>query len=656
VDVVAIPWSSNIMLISAPPGPVRRVARESGTLAELFRCRCERSGPFPSLYEKEQVDGEWRGITWSDFYDRAVRAAGGLVELGLEVGDRIAILGPTRIAWSVYDMAAQLAGLVSFGIYAKQTASQVRFLLRHSEAKAVFVDGEEELEMLLEAASQTPSLVAIVPWSDTLYRQHRDRDPRIVDPRRFTGERLSMDQVQARGEARKTDDTAILIYTSGTTGPPKAAMISHGNIIGLLRAWEPICSFRRDDISLSFLPMAHAAERVLAFYGRIDTGIATAYATTISTVLGELAEVQPTLFGSVPRLYEKAHSRIYSELSRKPAVVQRLFRWAVSVGKARVRRQLAGEPPSAALELQAKAADRLVFRRIRAAFGGRVREMITGAAPIDREILEFFWAVGLPIYESYGLTEATIVTHINRPGATRLTSVGKALPDVECRIAADGEILLRAPMVFSGYFRDPEATAATLIDGWLHTGDIGELDRDGYLTIKDRKKHLIITSGGKNLAPANIQDAIKRQDPLISRVHAHGDRRPFVTAIIAPSPIETLDFGRDRGVLSEETVEALVAELLADPTARSTSLAEAMAKVVELPELRRRIQEAVGRGNRELANVERVRRFVILGRDLSQEEGELTPTLKVKRAALERSYAGLFARVYDEPGFALEPV
>jgi len=644
------------MLKSAPPGPIRHVARESETLAELFRCRCERSGPFPSLYEKEQVDGEWRGITWSDFYDRAARAASGLVDLDLDLGDRVAILGPTRIAWGVYDMAAQLAGLVSFGIYAMQTATQVRYLLRHSEAKAIFVDGEDELEVLLEAAAQAPSLVAIVPWTDALYRAHRDRDPRIVDPRRFAGERLSALQVQARGEARATDDTAIMIYTSGTTGPPKAAMISHGNIMGLLRAWEPICSFRRDDISLSFLPMAHAAERVLAFYGRIDAGIATAYATRISAVLDELAEVQPTLFGSVPRLYEKAHSRIYGEISRKPPVVQRLFRWAVSVGKARVRRQLAGEPPAAALELQAKVADRLVFRRIRAAFGGRVREMITGAAPIDREILEFFWAVGLPIYECYGLTEATVVTHLNSPGATRLTSVGKALPGIECTIAADGEILIRAPSVFRGYFRDPEATAATIIDGWLHTGDIGEIDRDGYLTIKDRKKHLIITAGGKNLAPANIQNAIKSQDPLISRVHAHGDRRPFITAVIAPSPLETLDFGRDRGVLSQETVEALSAQLLANPAARSSKLAEAMAKVVGHPEFRLRIQEAVGRGNRELANVERVRRFVILGRDLSQEEGELTPTLKVKRAALERSFAELFARVYDEPGFALEPV
>ncbi|MEZ4383989.1 MAG: long-chain fatty acid--CoA ligase [Nannocystaceae bacterium] len=632
------------------------MSRSSRTLAELFRRRCEQSGPFPSLYQKEAEGGDWRCTTWSDFYDLAARAAAGLVELGLDVGDRVAILGPTRVAWCVYDMAAQLAGLVSFGVYAMQTPEQIRYLLTHSGARAIFVDGAEELESVLQAVEAAPELVAIIPWSAALYREYAGADPRIVDPERFAGAPLSPARVRARGEAREADDVAILIYTSGTTGPPKAAMISHGNVLSLLRAWEPLCSFVQDDISLSFLPMAHAAERILAFYGRIDTGIATAYATRVAAVLDELREVEPTLFGSVPRVYEKAHAKIYGEVERKPPAVRRLFKWAIGVGKARVRRELAGAPPSATLELQAKVADRLVFRTIRAAFGGRVREMITGAAPIDREILEFFWGVGLPIYECYGMTEATVITHLNRKGATRLTSVGQALTGLECRIAADGEVLLRAPWVFKGYYRNDEATAAAIVDGWLHSGDIGEIDDDGYLYIKDRKKHLIITAGGKNLAPANIEKAIKGQDPLISHVHAHGDRRPFVVAVIAPSPIETLEFGRARGLVSADEVAARTAELLENPAARSPELAAAMAAVTVDPSFRRRVQEAVGRGNRELAHVEQVRRFTVLGRDFSQEEGELTPTLKVKRSAIEGKLAGEFARIYDEAGYALEPV
>jgi len=390
------------MLKTAPPGPTKQVSQDSETLAGLFRSRCEHSGPFPALYEKTPQGERWQCTTWSDFYDLSARAAAGLLACGLELGARVAILGGTRIAWAVYDMAAQLAGLVSFGIYPRQTAPQVRYLLQHSEAEAIFVENREELETVLEAATQAPALRTIIPWTGELYVEFKDRDPRIIDPERFAEDRITAEDVATRGESRAPDDTAILIYTSGTTGPPKAAMISHRNILSLLRSWNSICAFDRSDISLSFLPMAHAAERVLSFYGRLDTGIATAFATRIATVLDELSEVSPTLFGSVPRLYEKAYAQIYSDIRRKPPVSQRIFRWAIALGRTRVRQELAGRALSPSQQLQLKAADRLVFRRIRAAFGGRVRQMVTGAAPIDREILEFFWAVGLPIYECYG--------------------------------------------------------------------------------------------------------------------------------------------------------------------------------------------------------------------------------------------------------------
>lgn len=641
------------MLPTAPDAPARNVSGDARNLAELLRLRAEQSGPHPALYAK--VEGAWRATSWADFYDLSLREARALVDLGVEPGDRVAILGPTRIPWCVHDMACQLAGAVSFGVYPMQTPEQIRYLLTHSEAKAILVDGEGELQSVLEAAREAPALTAIIPWSAALYQVARGRDPRIVDPACLSGQPLDAAEVRARGEARRLDDVAVLVYTSGTTGPPKAAMISHGNILTLLRAYAPLAEVRSSDIALSFLPMAHVAERILSFYSRIDLGLCSAYASSMAAVLDELREVQPTIFGSVPRLFEKAHARVWSELERRPPAVQRLFRWAIDVGRRALPHRLAGAPLPLALALQHRVADRLVFRKIRAAFGGRVQRLLVGAAPTDRAILEFFWAVGIPLYEVFGMTEATVITHANFPGATRLGTVGRPLPGIEQRLADDGELLLRGPWVFLGYFKDPAATAAALEGGWLHTGDIAAIDEGGYLTIKDRKKHLIITAGGKNLAPANIEGALKSEDPLISHVHAHGDRRPYVTAIIAPSPLETLDFGLQRGVLDKAEVDARAHELIANPSARTPELAAAMARVVVHPDFQRRIRGAVGRGNKHLAHVEQVRRFLVLDRDFSQEQGELTPTLKVKRGELEKKYAAELARLYDDPAFGLEP-
>jgi long-chain acyl-CoA synthetase len=449
------------------------------------------------------------------------------------------------------------------------------------------------------------------------------------------------------------EDTAILIYTSGTTGPPKGAMIRHANIVSLLEAQNDVIFFYQDDSLISFLPMAHATERNLGFYARINTGVPTAYATDVGSVLAEIQEAGPTIFGSVPRIFEKAYARIQSEIGRKPPLVKKLFEWAVGVGRRRARRVLAGDGVPALLALQDRIAHALVFRKIQAAFGGRVRACITGAAPISLDILEFFWAVGLPIYEAYGMTEATVLTHINTEDAVRLGTVGRAVAPMRCKIAADGEILLHGPFVFQGYFKNPEATRETLVDGWLHTGDVGELDDDGFLRITDRKKHLIITSGGKNIAPANIERAIKSQSPLISQVHAHGDRRPYVSALIAPSPIETLEWGAGNGVLDPEEARSLAVELQADPTSRSEALGTAMAKVVAEPRFRDLFVEPVRRGNRDLARVEKVRRFFLLDRDLSQEAGELTPTMKMKRKVIEERYAAQFDRLYDDDGFAV---
>ncbi|MCA9666951.1 MAG: long-chain fatty acid--CoA ligase [Myxococcales bacterium] len=636
---------------TGPPIPVDHAAAGASTLGEMFARRCAKSATRPAYYEKRA--GRWQPTSWRRFYQEAAAVAQGLVELGLEAGQRICILGPTTGRWGTFDMGAQLAGLVSVGIYPHQSVEQLRYIIDHSDARVIFVDGEDEADNVLAAIEGNDKLVAVAPWQAELAAKFAAREPRVVPPSGFAAGAID-DAERDRRLAGRGEETAIFVYTSGTTGPPKAAMISHRNILSMLGQHDEILELRQDDLSFSFLPMAHVAERVLGFYGRIEAGLTACYASSIAAVLGEVGEVKPTLFGSVPRLFEKAYGKIFSELEKASPIKQKIFRWAEDVGRQKTRLWQRGEQVPLLLALQVAVADRLVFSKIRAVFGGRVRQFVTGAAPLAVEILEFFWAAGIPIYEVYGMTEATVLTHCNRPGQVRLGTVGRIVAPLEQRIADDGEILLKGPWVFQGYFKNDEATAAAIIDGWLHTGDIGTLDADGYLKITDRKKHLIITAGGKNLTPATIENAIKNEDPLISQVHAHGDKRPYISALIAPSPIETLEWGAARQLIGGAEVKALSDELVANPSARSDALNAAMAKVVVHPEFGKRIGEAVRRGNGKLARVENVRRFRVLERDFSQEEGELTPTMKVKRRELEHKFAPLFDRIYDEDDFALQ--
>ncbi len=640
------------LVFDAPHEPTTDVASEARTIGDVLRLRAART---PDAAASFQKDGDgWRRDSWRDLFDQASRVASELVDLGLEVGDRVSILGPTHIDWGVYDFGAHLAGLVTVGVYPHQSVEQVRYLLEHSESRVVFVADEAELATVIAAVADNERIVAIVPWTDALAQGHLADDKRVMSPQGFRRTELDEETIVARQAQIAGDDTAILIYTSGTTGPPKGAMISHANILALVGHSDQIVPYYRDDLLLSFLPMAHATERVLGFYVRVNGGVAAAYASSVGAVLAELQEVRPTIFGSVPRLFEKAYAKIHSEIEHKPALVRSIFAWATQVARRRLRHILARENVPTSLALQYRLAQRLVFSKVHKAFGGRVRLCLTGAAPISYEILEFFWAAGLPIYEAYGMTEATVLTHINREHAMKLGTVGQVVAPNRCRIADDGEILLHGPFVFKGYYKNEAATEETLIDGWLHSGDIGELDDEGYLRITDRKKHLIITAGGKNVAPANIERAIKSKSPLISQVHAHGDRRNYISALIAPSPLETLEWGAVHGLLSQDELDERRGELMRDPMARSEALAQAMGKVVAEREFCELFLEPVRQGNRDLARVERVRRFFVLDRDLSQEGGELTPTMKMKRKVIEEKYAELFERVYTDDTFAID--
>jgi long-chain acyl-CoA synthetase len=637
---------------ATPKQPARAITPNASTLPELFLARAAKT-PHLTAYRRK-IEREWVASSWRDFAEASASVATFLLDQGIALGDKLTIVGSTRPEWCVCDVGGLLAGAVTVGAYATLTADQLAYIVDHSDSKLVFVEDLEQLAKLIEKKPGLPRLTLAVLWdvrgADDLLSKH----PWVVPFDQVLATKPNRARIDERVALVQPEHTAIIVYTSGTTGPPKGAMISHQNITSLLSG-STIVDFDEDDFGLSFLPMAHVAERVLAFYSRINYGTGTAFATSVPAVLEEIKEVRPTIFGSVPRIFEKAYARIQAEVAKAPPAKQKVFRWAERTGLELVERWQRGQPIPLALRLRHRIADRLVFSKLRDVFGGQVKFFVTGAAPIPRQILAFFWAAGFPIYEVYGMTEATVVTHVNRPGAVRLGSVGKPLPFVEDRLAEDGEILLRGPTVFQGYYKAPEATADTIdADGWLHTGDIGKRDGDGFLYIVDRKKHIIITAGGKNLTPANIENEIKTEDPIISQVHAHGDARPYVTALVTVSPIEAIEWAREHGKLAAGVdADRMKRALMENPLATPDGLAEVLKTVTAEPELRKRVAAAVRRGNEKLSRVEQVKRVLLLDRELSLEQDEITPTLKVKRKNVEQKLASAFDRLYEDDSFGI---
>ncbi len=638
------------------PLPVREpalsVAGAARTVPDLF---LRRVGATPrSLAWKTRRGGAWVGTTWTEFHRSASALAAFLIESGIGAGDKICIIGSTRPEWCISDIGGMLAGAITVGAYPTLAPSQLAYLLDHADVRVAIVEGSADFEKILEIKRDLPKLERVVVWDTAKLDEALRTHAWLVPWSRALETPVDEAAIDQRTSAIQPDGVAILIYTSGTTGPPKGAMISHENILTILRGTS-VTKWERDDETLSFLPMAHAAERVLAFYGRMTYGICTSYASSVPAVLDELKEVRPTVFGSVPRIFEKAYSRIMTEVGKAPPRRQQVFRWAESTALRVVRDWQNGVESPLHVRLQYEVASRLVFSKMREAFGGRVKQFITGAAPIPKPILELFWGAGIPIYEVYGMTEATVISHANAPGAVRLGSVGKALEFIEDQIAEDGEILLRGKTVFKGYYKDPEATRAMIdADGWLHTGDVGRKDADGYVFILDRKKHLIITSGGKNITPSNLENAVKAQDSLISSVHAHGDKRSYCAAIVTVHPMEAIDWARERGLAGDPAeAEAMKLALMSNPLARPPGLDAIMTRVTSEPELRARIVEAVRRANRDLSRVEAIKRIHVLERDFSLEEDEITPTLKLKRKNIEKKFAAVFDRLYEDESFGI---
>ena len=571
----------------------------------------------PAYYRK--VAGTYRATSYRDYAAQVRRAARALIALGVPVGGTTVILGYNRPEWAIMDLATMSAGGAPAGIYTTCSATEVRYITHHVEAKVALVENARQWEKIEKEIDNLPLLEHVVLM---------DGAPRIVHPKVLSweeflerGDSVADERLQERLDALQPTGLATFIYTSGTTGPPKGVMLSHENLAWTSEAARDLVSGTSSDVSLSYLPLSHIAEQVFTLHGPITMGSVVYFAESIDKVPENLKEVQPTIFFGVPRIWEKFHAGIAQKLADAPTLRKRIAEGAAQIGKAYNLEKNAGRTPSFLLEQAHRVADKLVYSKLKQAIGlGRARVLVSGAAPIAREVLEFFFGLDILVHEVYGQSEDTGPTTFNHVGKLRLGTVGQKMPGVEVKIADDGEILVRGPNVFLGYYKEPEATRECLIDGWLYSGDLGQFDRDGYLSITGRKKEIIITAGGKNIAPKNIEAAL-RNHPLIAEAVVIGDRRKYLTALVTLEPEATKRFLQDRGL---------------------AGLPHTMAEVTA------EVQKAVDDVNSELARVETVKKFHILEKPFSIETGELTPTLKVKRKIVYSNFASQIEAMYAE--------
>jgi long-chain acyl-CoA synthetase len=589
----------------APTGSAAESSTHSKTVADLAPLAAERHSDLPAVTYKD-ASGKWVSKTYREVGDIVRRLALGLIELGIEKGDKVSILANTRPEWTYFDFAALSVGATVVPIYQTNSPDECQYVLENSDAKAVIVEDSEQLAKVDAIRDRAPKLEHVIRMEGT-------------------GGAISMDELIEAGSGRSDseweqrwrsvtpDDICTFIYTSGTTGPPKGCVISHGNYRSMVTMALDESVLERDTTTYLFLPLAHSFALLIQLLS-FDLGGNLAYwERDPLKIVPNLTEVKPDYFPSVPRIFEKIYTAATSEVEKSGGLKKVVFNWAIGVGRKVRERERAGKQVGWLLRKQYEIADKQVLSKIRGLFGGRIKNCVTGAAPINPEILRFFDAAGVLILEGWGMTETSTAATVARPDAFRFGKVGKAFKGCEIKIAEDGEILVRGPNVFQGYYKNEEATKETLEGGWLHTGDIGELDEDGYLSITGRKKDIIITAGGKNITPANLEAEIK-QSPYVSQCVVIGDRRPYLVALI------TLDM-EECAKLAEEK------DWPADPAA-----------LADHEGMRHLIQEHLDEVNERFARVEQVKKFEILPHDLSQETGELTPTLKVKRNVVTDKY------------------
>ena len=584
------------------------------SVPDMLRSNAEKySGRLALKYRKQ---GTFVTLTYAAYYERALMVARGLGKMHVKPGDRIAILSENRAGWVIADMGILCAGGVTVPIYPTNTPEQIEYMINHSGARIVFVSGRFQYFKLLKVRESIPELELVVSFEHfigepslpvtTFYQLSEIDSPITAEEKK---------EIETGIDRIEPGDILTLVYTSGTTGVPKGVTLSHNNILTNTRyITEQSGEIDKNDTLLSFLPLSHILERTVGYYMTICNGALMAFADSIEKISENMLEIRPTVMVCVPRLFEKIYHRIFENAHQMSAVKKALFHWAVDVGKKYVAATYIQKQPSAALlNLKYAVADRLIFSKIRAKFGGNMKLFCSGGAPLDKTINEFFWVLGIPILEGYGLTETSPVLCFNSFEHIRFGSVGVALEETEFRFAEDGEILVKGPQIMLGYYNDPDATAEAIQDGWFKTGDIGRIE-DGFVFITDRKKELIITAGGKNIAPQPIETALK-MDKYISSAFVCGDHKPFLTALIVPNLERLLEFAKEKRIHYYELDDLVMHE-----------------------PVQKLFEQRLGDINSHLAPYETIKKFILLAHDFSIERGELTPTLKLKRKIIYEKY------------------
>ncbi len=599
---------------------------EGETVPQMFQSRVQVSGDQVALRFKKL--GIWHDVTWSEYNQKVKEVCLALASLGLKPGECVSVIGENCPEWVYVDLGTMHAGGTTVGVYATNSWEQCRYVVDHSESRFYFVENEEQLDKALRFRQEVPRLEKIIVW-DLKGLKHFE-DPMVISFDHFLAigreaEKKDPDLFTRQWSRVRSGDLARLIYTSGTTGPPKGAMLTHGNITWMARAMHEGNPVQDSDEFLSFLPLCHIFEQLFTIFMNIKFGSIVNFIESTDTVTENMREVSPTVAYGVPRIWEKYYSGILIMMSDATWLKRLLFHTSLKIGKKHALLTTGRQPVPFWLAMAYHLAHFVTFRKLKERLGfDRVRLAFSGAAPISPDVLRFFQGIGIPLREGYGQTEGTGVTCANQGDRVKIGTVGEPLPGVELTIAEDGEICFRGGNVFRGYFKDPQATAETLKDGWLHSGDVGEIDAQGFLKITDRKKDLIITAGGKNIAPQNIENQLKFS-PYINDAVVVGDRRKYLVAIIVIDEDNVVKFAQDTKI--QYTTYASLTQ---------------HAEVTKL------IQREVDGVNKKLANVETIKKFAILPKKLYEEDGEVTPTMKVKRKYINQAFKDLIESMYKD--------
>jgi long-chain acyl-CoA synthetase len=618
---MALTTASGPATASAPPALVHG----QDTLPRLFRHVVRERGDRVAMREKQL--GIWRGISWREYGERAKHVGLGLVALGLRPHDVVSIIADNMPGWLYTDLGVMSVGGVPNGIYTTDSAKQVEYIVNDSGTRFFFAENEEQLDKILEVRARCPSLVKIFVYDMDGLHGFRDEQVMPFAELLALGERYDREHPGAFDrmvEIAQPEDLAILVYTSGTTGPPKGAMLSHRNILFQLAYADFITPLGEGDQQLSFLPLCHVAERTFTVFNPLYTGSTVNFAESVDTVSENIREVAPALFFAVPRIWEKFYSGVALRMRDATWLGRTSYELALRVGLGIADRKIAGRAPSLWQRLAFRVADFLVLDNVKRSIGlHRARGAATGAAPIAPELIRWYLALGINMIEVYGQTENTGLATAMPPDRMKLGSVGVARPGTEVRLSPDGEILLKGPHVFMGYYGKPDKTAETIVDGWLHTGDVGAMDADGYVRITDRMKDIIITAGGKNVTPSEIENHLKFS-PYISDAVVIGDRRKYLSCLVMIDHETVAQYAQDKNV----------------PFSNFASLCRA-------PEVQELIRAEIERVNKQLARVETIKTFRLIEQLLTPEDEELTPTMKLKRAYVNVKYKDLIEGMYE---------